>query len=92
MELFIKTKFFDRYKVPLSEVQDSIDDKIYQYATDLLNNIRYGFETPINYKNFEDISLYKEILQSKIYCDYCLCDFDLNVIISRIKQLTSQLC
>jgi len=91
-QFFISTDFYDHQAIPYSKILEDIDNKIYQYAGYLLDNIRYGFNTNVNFDAYEDLTIYREILTAKLYCDYCLCDISIDQIIAKIKNLTNSIC
>lgn len=88
---FIDTTFNNNCKTP-SDLMKALDKKIYQYSLNRLNDIRYGFSTKVEYNDFEDILIYKSILDSKINNDKCLCNWPLEVITSQIKKLINKIC
>jgi len=71
---------------------DDINKKIYQYGKIVLNNRRFGFDKKVNHNNFEDLLIYRDILKVKLECDDCLCDYSIDSVVSKIKELTLSIC
>lgn len=90
--LFLKTRFANTCNNIYNELFKEIDIKVLQCAKLLLNDIRFGFNTKINYKAYEDLETYKEILKRMIHCSDCLCDINIKVVVSKIRALTNSIC
>jgi len=89
---FVQTSFSDKCDQPYINLLGVIDKRIAQISNYLLNNIRYGFDTKVDYETYENLTLYREILLDKIYCSDCLCDWSIDCIIAEIRKLTNQIC
>jgi hypothetical protein len=90
--MFINPSVEKSCKTPLCDLFEVIDKKIAQYGLEQLNNIRFGFNTNINYDAYEDIIVYKDILRSVVNNADWMCDVNVNQVISKIRKLTNSLC
>lgn len=75
----------------IDDILNSIDKKISKEAKNILNNQIYNLHRKncddINNDLIDDLYYYRNILIKKSYNDPCLCNFNMNQIISKIKKL-----
>lgn len=67
-----------------------IDVKLTQIARKKLNSERFGAKVHINNEDYDLLYRYREILYKKASNNYCLRNFLIDDIISRIKQLLNR--
>lgn len=70
-----------------------IDKKLHKLSKIELNNIRFHLDKHLdnfNEDDFNDLQYYKYVLLRKMNNDDCLCDFSMDLIISRIKGLINK--
>lgn len=89
--LFLKSDFSDKSETYI-ELISQLNTQLYKIAKTKLDNMRFGFNTPINYEKYEDIITYKEILNDIMYCASGLCDVNTTVVISKVKKLINSPC
>lgn len=71
----------------LNDLLDRVDRRIVDIAIVELNNVRFGFAQVVNYEQYEDLLIYKEILMDKLLGCNCLDDQFLIKIVSKLKKL-----
>ena len=91
---FLDTTFTNKKtnKELYNGIFDEINTKIRKYSDFALFNYKYGFNHKLDHLVFEDLLTYREILEMKLNCDDCLCDFSTNAILAKIKKLTNSIC
>lgn len=90
--LFIESNFKAKSNTLFLELLDRIDAKIYEIAKVQLNNVRFAFSNKVNYDTFEDLVVYRDILEGIIYCSTCLCDINTDSVHQRINKLLNTNC
>lgn len=88
----IQTKVDDQCDSPFCDLLAQIDKKVSKWSLLQLNNIRFGFQSNINYDAFWDLMNYREILIHKIYCSDCFKQYDINNIVAKIRSILNQPC
>lgn len=71
----------------LNSLLDSVDRRIAEIAIVQLNNTRFGFRQEVNFDQYDDLLIYKEILMDKLMGCNCLDDQFLIKIVSKLKKL-----
>lgn len=89
--LFLKPEFSNKTETYQSLI-NQLNKALYKIAITKLNNIRFGFKTPVNYEKYEDILVYRDILNDVMYCATGLCDINVNLLVSKVKKLINQPC
>lgn len=90
--MFINTSVDKSCVSPICDLFSDIDEKLATLGVNQLNNIRFGFNTSINYDNYEDLVVYRDILSGVVNNADWLCDVNVNLVISKIRKLTNSLC
>lgn len=90
--LYINTYFEEHSKTLFIDTLSKIDSKIYNIAKIQLNNIKYGQNNKVNYNVYEDLIIYRSILEDIIYCSSCFCDINVNTVFQRITKLLNTYC
>lgn len=68
-----------------------IDEKILCTSLNELNSIRYSTKTSVNLADYEALSMYKDIIKSKILGCNCLENNKIENIVSSVKRLLNKL-
>lgn len=89
--LFLKPEFAQKSETYQSLI-NQLNTQLYKIAVIKLNNIRFGFDTPVNYDKYEDILVYRDILNDIMYCATGLCNINTNLVISKVKSLINKPC
>lgn len=90
--LFLDTKIENTSDTLFFDLLSEIDQKIYKISKQQLNSIKFGTRNKVNYDLYEDLLMYKSILNDIIYCSTCLCDINHSTVVQRIKKLINTPC
>ncbi len=85
---FIESKLRD--SIDYDDVQQSISKSIAKQTDRLLDHIRFGMKSCINYNDLESLIDYRDILQTKLKCDLCLLNYSKEFIVSKIFQIINR--
>lgn len=91
-EMLFITPTFHETNLSLWETLTNIDKKLAQISSNLLNNIRYGFQGNISYDTFEDLIIYRDIVNEVMYSNKVYCDVNVKKLVSKINKLTNTIC
>lgn len=89
--LFLKSEFSNKSET-YQDLISQLNKEIYKIAMIKLNNMRFGFNTPVNYRKYEDILVYRDILNDIMYCASGLCNVNTNLVVSKVKKLINTPC
>lgn len=68
-----------------------IDEKILCSSIDQLNSIRYSTKTSVNLDDYENLSMYRDIIKEKMLGCNCLENYKIENIVSGVKRLLNKL-
>lgn len=69
-----------------------IELKLLQYAMTELNNLRYGFQSYIDYDKVQMLLFYKDLYLDLSRCKDCFCDVNIGEIEGKIHTLLNTYC
>lgn len=89
--LFVTPEFSNKTETYTSLICQ-IDSQIYKIAKTKMDNIRYGFNTYVNFDKYDDLVTYRSILIDIMYCATGLCDVNAVVVVNKVKHLINTPC